>query len=38
VPEQHLDDADIDLLLQEVRGETVPQRKRHLKAVFSSPG
>ena len=26
VPKQHLDHADVDLLLQQVRGEAVPQR------------
>ncbi len=28
VPEQHLDDADVDVLLEQVGGETVPQRVR----------
>src|SRR5580698_8524503 len=28
VPEQHLDDADIDAVLEEMGGETVPQRVR----------
>ena len=28
VPEQHLDDPDIDILLQEVRGKAVPQGVR----------
>src|ERR1700760_1470991 len=26
VPEQHLDDADVDVLFEQVRGEAVPQR------------
>ena len=26
VPEQHLDDADVDLLLEQMRGKAVPER------------
>lgn len=28
VPEQHLNDADVDILLEQVGGEAVPQRMR----------
>ena len=28
VPEQHLDDADVGILFQQMRGEAVPQRVR----------
>src|ERR1700758_4692221 len=33
MPEQHLDDADVDILLEQMRGEAVPQcMGRHLLA------
>jgi hypothetical protein len=36
MPEQHLNDADVDAAFQEMRGETMPQRMRG--DGFAQPG